>query len=333
MLDLLSHLYLNPTAAFAQQKAGELAALIKQPGNYQFADDIAIAFEGMGKTILPMLRQMYSGGAAIPRITALKAGAYLGDQTAVEPLYDLALGGHGPASEQATKMLGVLLEERPDNIRAATLLRKLLDVDDVLVRVAAVEALAEANDPSVRQFAFGDTLLLTQVKCDKPMIYVSRTGKPRVIVFNDRLGFQYPLFFSTENNRFMIRGSEGEPEVAVFYQSPQLRGAVNQTIPANVPYLIGTMAFSPDADSKSVGLGIGYSRIVSVLHALCTGGFIDAPFVLQQSDLAQRIADTKTLEPGPRPESAIPGTPETEPQIIPDGPVVPRLNSGDNAAP
>lgn len=333
MLDLCSHLYLNPTASFAQQKARELAELIRQPGNYEYADDIAIAFEGMGKTILPTLRAMYSDGEAIPRITALKAGAYLGDQTAVEPLYELAGGGHGPASEQATRMLGVLLRERPDNLRAATLLRKLVDVDDVLVRVAAAEALAEANDPSIRQFAFGETMMLTQVKCDRPMIYVSRTGKPRVIVFNDQLGFQYPLFFSTENSRFMIRGSEGEPEVAVFYQSPELRGAVNQNIPANVGYLIGTMAFSPDADSKTVGLGIGYSRIVSVLHALCTGGFIDAPFVLQQSDLAQRIADTRALEPGPRPETGAPGAPGADPQIIPDGPVVPRRDSGDNAAP
>ena len=332
MLDLLSHLYLNPTAAFAQQKAVELADLIKQPANYQYADDIAVAFEAMGKTILPTLRAMYSEGDPIPRITALKAGAYLGDQTATEPLYDLAAGGHGPASEQATRMLGVLLQDRPDNIRAATMLRKLLDVDDVLVRVAAVEALAVANDPAIRQFAFGDTVLLTQVKCDRPMVYVTRTGKPQVIVFNDRLGFEYPLFFSTDNNHFMIRGEKDQPEVAVFYQSAELRGAINQNIPANVPYLIGTMAFSPEADSKTVGLGIGYSRIVSVLHQLCAGGFIDAPFVLQQSDLAQRIADTAALEPGPRPETGDSSGPDDDPQIIPDGPVVPRKDSGDNAA-
>jgi len=331
MLDLLSHLYMNPTTNFAMDKSQELIELLRQPANYQYADDIAYALEGMGKTILPILRKSYEDEAPTVRMAVLKAAAHLGDQTAAQPLYELAAGGHGPISQQATNMLGHLLLKRPDNLRVANLLRKCVDVDDVLVRVAAAEAMAAAGDPSIQQFAFGETLLLTQVKCEKPMLYVTRSGKPRIYVFNNELGFDLPLLFSTGDNRFMLRGEKGDDQIAVFYQPPG-RQTINQKIPANVGYLIGTMAFDPEADSKTLGLGIGYGRIVRVLHELTTSGAIAAPFVLQQSDLAQRIADSAETAPGPRAETEG-ETDSTDELIVPDAPVVPREDSGDNGSP
>ncbi|MBI1370415.1 MAG: hypothetical protein GC162_17405 [Planctomycetes bacterium] len=326
MMDLLSHLYMNPTMDFAVDQANRLADVLAQPANADQADDIAVTWEGMGKTILPILRKLYDSPSPVVRMAALQAGAYLEDQRTADPLEALAASDHIGINDRATRMLGVLLKQKPENIRVANMLRELLDAEDVQVRVAAVDALSAADDTAIGRNVFNDSMEMARAHCTKPMIYVARTGKPRIIIFNDRLSFQYPLFFTTWNNQFMVRGSAGDDTVSVFYKPETNPRAVTQNIPANVPYLVGTMAFSPNEDSKSVGLSIGYSRIVSVLYQMTREGAIDAPFVMERSNLAQQIADSALTTPTERPETA----------PVPEGAgglVIPKLDSGDKPSP
>jgi len=90
-----------------------LATIIKRPGQHKHADDIAITWEAMGKTALPVIRRHYDHKDIIIRMAALQAGARLDDTKAFEPLRQVAIDNQGRLSEHATALLGELLAARP----------------------------------------------------------------------------------------------------------------------------------------------------------------------------------------------------------------------------
>ncbi|MBI1372242.1 MAG: hypothetical protein GC159_05705 [Phycisphaera sp.] len=295
MLDLVSHLYLNPTVGFNREKAAELMKLVQTPGNAIYANDMAYTWEAMGPYVQPVIEELYDNADPGIRVAALQAGAHLQDTKAIDPLIALASAGEGQVSERATKLLGVLLKRNPANPKMVGAMRQLLDSDDTLVRLAAYECLAGVDDPSIRRFAFDDKLELAQVQCQKPMVYVARTGRPRVIVFNDSIGFNKPLMVSMWNDKLMLRATENSNLVDVFMKKAGGK-SMTEKIPDNVPYLAGVMAFHPTDDSKTPGFDLTYSEIVTVLYRLTSQRHIDAPLVLEGSDLEARIATMKTAE-------------------------------------
>ena len=320
LLELIGRLYLNPTERFARQKAEQLIELLRDPANHEYADGIAYALQGLGRSVLDLVRGLYEHPDPVARLAALQAGARLGDVRAAEPLGEMARLGLGSSSVKAAELLGEMLVDRPGNVRAIRVLRELLDADDPMVRVAAYKGLAVVNDPAIERRAFQNKLEWVQVRCDDPMIYVSRDGKPRVVIFGQRLGFEVPMLLTMWDNRFMLRGSLGGESISLFYQEPNpmrrqqgRRGRsggnhepIRTEIPNNLGYLVGTMAFAPTPSADSIGLDLSYSQIVQALHRMTEEGFINAPFVLEPSDLTSRIAsnrDADQRKPS-RPETA-----------------------------
>lgn len=328
LLDLLSHLFLNPMSDFSEAKAKELAKLLQNPATQKYAGDIAYAWEGLGPIALGVIRPLYLSVDPVVELTALTAGARLGDLRAVEPLGEIAKADHGESSQRATALLGELLAGKPGDGRIVRALRGLLDAHDPQVRIAAYEGLANVDDGAIRRFGFKDKMELDQVACRTPMIYVTRVDKPRVIVFGDRMGFKAPgggepMLFTLWDNSFMLRGDSGTGHVAVFYQAPGAPTPTQCKVPDNVGYLAGVMAFEPDQDSKNPGLDMSYSRIVTALYQMTKAGVIDAPFVAQREDLLDRVTQSRNAQVagGVRPENKN-DQPELlgPPQIVPQGP-------------
>jgi flagellar basal body P-ring protein FlgI len=309
LVELIAHLYLNPQSEFAARKADELARAIQDPANAAYIDRITYAWEGLGKTILPTLRDLYTHPDAKARLAALKAGAKLEDVRAADGLFDLARWQAAPLSEQATRALGTLLRQRPDNHRVAKMLTDLLDGKDSVVRVAAMECLYDVRYPVIEINQFPDKVELLRVKCNNPMIYVSRTGVPRIAIFNDRLAFRQPTLFSAWDNRFMLRSDNGSPQATLFYQPIFGGRPAKLDIPANVPYMVGTMAFTPDLDSKSPGLDMSYSQIVNVLYQMTRSKQVEAPLVLQRDSIYEQILASRLASTEGRPETSGPAEP------------------------
>lgn len=329
LLNLINHLFLNPTTQFAQSKAAELVEMIKDPAHHVQADAIAMTWEGLGASVLPIIRPLYEDDQLVVRLTALNAGARLEDTKAGAPLYEIARANHGQPSEQATAMLAELLRQRSDNSPVRSMLRKLLDAEDVRVRLAAFEGLRAAGDTSIRQWPFADKLELAIVDSQKPLIHVTREGRPRVTIFGAELGFRMPLLLSAWGGQFLMReGSEGSSnKLAVYYKPPDAPAPITAEIPATVPHLVGTMAFAPDrnADNPSPGFDMSYSQIVHVLHQLTREGHVAAPLMLQPSDLVDRIGRGRIANAArSRPETDegpaatpddLPGTPPAVPGV------------------
>jgi hypothetical protein len=280
----------------------------------------------------------------VVRFTALEAGARLGDAKAVEPLRTIAIKNEDGLRDRATAMLGKLVLQHPENRRLVRTLREQLDDDDAFVRFAAFDALARIEDSSIVTRRFGDRFELAMVRSSRPMIYVTRQEAPRIVVFNQMLGFEPGMLFTEGDNALMLAMDDGEQRLRVRYRPPEESLGKTYRIPATVGNLIYLLANQPTPDDPSPGFGMRYSRVVRIVHELTEAGHVDAPFVLQSTDLLQRLAQQhqsrarqggrpetdrsavdgrEDVQEGPRPESQTPREKRS-------GRIVPLEESGDN---
>lgn len=307
LLDLISHQYRSPDMRFEQIKMREFAEMLKDPQNQHLADDIALVWEAMGQRSKPLLRELYKSEDPVIRYAALQAGARLIDNIAADPLLEFAVEG-GRRAEDAARLLGILLKRHPENYRVARLMRQLIDHDLPTVRVAAYEALENVNDPLIRRFNFENKCIVASVESEKPMLYIVREGTPKIIVFGTDLKLQFPLNFWIWNNTFMINGKADDRSsapIAMYYRPPSPLGKAKfqgerHNIPNDVTFLVGKMADKLDAREEESGFDMTYSQIVRVLHDMTEQGFIEAPFVLQTSTLAQQIARGQIADLAPQ---------------------------------
>lgn len=293
MFEVISHLYLNPTTQFNREKAAELAKALQDPANAGYARRIGLAWEAMGKTILPILRPQYESESALVRSTALTAGARLDDIRAVDPLIEAATLGDEADREAATEALGYMLTRRPDHLRLAGALRSMLDNDNLLVRLAAFEALYKVGDPVIRSRVFEDKLELVMVACEKPLIYVTRSGRPRIVLFDEMLPIDKPAVYIDAGKELMVRADADEEFVNVYYREDgQTKGRTHKIAPA-VANLIYLLAHQPSDKNYTPGFNFEYGPIVRILHSMNKAGHIDAPIVMQPTDLIEQIARQK----------------------------------------
>jgi flagellar basal body P-ring protein FlgI len=174
-----------------------------------------------GDPAIRFVRELYDYPEAVPRITALRVGARLGDHKTAEYLIKSAQTGNGPERFEAIELLASV--DGGPNIDLA--LRNLLASRELLVRVTAYEsllsraqgsarkraireaaALARASgdyaltNPShrevllrgaipgnniqgVRREIVGDKFQLDIVPYGEPMVYVTQQGQPRIVLF------------------------------------------------------------------------------------------------------------------------------------------------------
>jgi hypothetical protein len=336
MLELVSGLYVDGGDQFNQRKARELRDYLADPAHADRGAEIAVVWQAMGRSIRPFLRDHYDHAQPAVRMAALEAGARLGDLRTLEPLAELAAGREFGRSEQAAMLLGRLLEAHPQHLRVAESLRRLLDHSDVLVRTTAFDGLAAAPDNPVsrsviRRVWFPGRFELALVESAMPMIYVTRTGVPRLLIFDQMLRFERPMLFSAEGMELMLRLNEADDRLAVRYRDPrEERGEVYEVAPS-VGNLVRLLAGRDEAENDSTpGLAMSYSQVVQVLYQLREAGYIDAPIVLQSTELSERIRQFRDRQsPEGRPETE-PDAPAPESSENPQTAVAPRGQSGDN---
>ncbi|XVJ60600.1 MAG: flagellar basal body P-ring protein FlgI [Tepidisphaera sp.] len=179
-----------------------------------------------GDAAIRFARELYDYPEVVPRITALRVGARLGDHKSAEHLIRTAQTGNGPERFEAIDLLKSV--DGGPNIDLA--LRELLKSRELLVRVTAYEALAsraqgiarrramreaaaaaratgdyELTNPThrdvllrgaipgnniqgVRREIVGDKFQLDIVPYGDPMIYVTQQGQPRIVLFGGETG-------------------------------------------------------------------------------------------------------------------------------------------------
>lgn len=265
---------------FMEERARRLVeALAAQPG---LASEIGAALQAIGPLAIPSLRTLYTSGDTVPRLTALRAGARLGDAATVEPLLEIAREGAPGLRVDAI----ALLADMPINPRIDETLKVLVDDQTMTVRVAAYEGLAKRRSAAVSRVGVDGKFVLDVVDSERPLIWVSQQGQPRIAVFGREAEIERPTLVFAWDDRFILTSDSPSDQLRVMHRDERtgevMQGVVDQRLPKFIEYVAHT-----NRPEEPWGLGMSYSQVVDLLYELTDRQkAVAAGFVTERDTLA-----------------------------------------------
>lgn len=299
-LEMMTHLYLQRAADFEPRQAQVLAEVLARQGDEVTAEHVAMAWEALGKTVLPVLRQLYGSGNPRVQLAALEAGARLEDQKAAEPLIALCEHEDAAVRGRAVRLLAPLSQ----NIRVTRALVQRLDDAEQSVRLTAYETLVAVGDPVVQRLVVHDgqqtrfVIDLVPAK-QRPLVYLRHDAAPRVAVFAGESWLPMPMTAQLWDNRLMIRTQSSEQPMDVFYQ-PRNGQARTLKAPPTLAQLVRVLSATEAMGAVDAGLGLSYSDVSRALYQLDEAHWLGAGLAVRSSPLAEQLArarETEQLDP------------------------------------
>lgn len=262
-VELLRHVQLD--TAFPQVHAQRYITEIEQEP--YLAGDLSWALQALGEPALPFIRQLYDHPEVAPRLAGLRAGAGLSDPQAAPMLRQLAETGPISLRPDAIRLLGRLNAGPTVDLT----LRTLLQEEELTIRIAAYEALADRAeraqrrrlliDERSRDVAPGQQLSVSQldllskvrlppgtlqgvsrltvpgkfhldrVPFGAPMVYVTQQGTPRIVLFGEDIRLRQPAFVSAWSNRLLVSCEGVEAPVRVRYETLPVQNPREPDVP------------------------------------------------------------------------------------------------------
>lgn len=314
--DVVVRLYLDKDPAALERQRRELQRLITTDPSS--AADISLAWEGLGRTVIPFIRPLYAHADPLVRFYAARAGLRLGDPTAVS-----AVGAIAADAPHDIRLLAIQELGYCPSPQASLHLLPQLDRDDADVRIAAYEALLRHGHPTIESIHFPHLLDPAQLNFSldivptdaSPMIYVRRTRVPRIAVFGRDLSLFPPVFYTQRGDALTVHTVAGADDIRVFCKRNN-RLSDEVAVPPRVTHVIAALAHLPVRNDAGElrGMGLSYARVVQALADLCGSDTIAAPLVLEQTPLAELIGPETVPErretdddPDDRPDFDEPG--------------------------
>ncbi|HNO76742.1 MAG TPA: flagellar basal body P-ring protein FlgI [Phycisphaerae bacterium] len=285
-LALFRHLYLPTRPGFLETRTQELAKEILEP-NAPHAD-IAIAWEGIGRTVLPTIQELYTDQRPYVRFYSALTGMRLGDGVAVDVVGEFALNPESPYRLTAIDELG----NASNSYRTSVVLRRLLSDKDPRIRVEAYEALLPRRDEMIQTSKIGHSnFMLDLVDSPGPnLVYVRRTGDQRIALLGERMYCMPPVFYQDPNNLITINAEEDDRKLTLIRRS-KFGDRISPPLPTDFELgsLIDMLGNDPKGTSEDHihGLALDYATITRTLHDLCESGGINAKFMLQRNSTTE----------------------------------------------
>jgi len=298
---LVRHLYTQRSPNFAANQARRLVRELRRDPDK--ARRIALAWQSLGKTVIPVLRQYYGASNLELRLAALEAGARLEDERASQYLRQVA----SHEDPEIRQRVAEALVHLPRSLKGSQTLKRLLDDDSRQVRIAAYESLSAINDPILDRtpvYSRSGELkyVIDRVPAEKPLVYITPEHTPRVAIFQPELSFEAPMLGRIWDNHLMVSREPTRSKAKVFYQSQGDPQPKTKYIAPLVGRLVYYLGHEPAAERPGEGLGLSYSRVVDAVYQLCQKRSIPAPVEVKVSELAKQVDDADRVNPR-RPES------------------------------
>lgn len=300
---VMTHLFFDSSPQFVAFKAKQLADAAVEPEAPLL--DISFCFEGLGDGALPFITPLMTHEKPDVAFAAARAAAFLGDPAAPTVLAGIASTASNPFQVNAIRALG----ELPPSPEVASIVRKLLDTDQTLVRVEAYRMLIAQKDPAVYSRVINENFVLDMIQSGgKPLVIASRSGVPRIALIGPPASVEQPFNFTTFDDRLTLASDSQGKGVTIYYRPP------NGSQPARVlsqPDLGTIIARLGGDDAANGPFAFGYTDVVAVIQAMAdqqylvgatNGERVPATFVLQAAPaLAESIIDAPAIAEQARP--------------------------------
>ncbi|MCH8149122.1 MAG: flagellar basal body P-ring protein FlgI [Planctomycetes bacterium] len=298
-LGLIRGLYLKRNPQLDALRARKLGAELLDPAAPH--ERIALCFEGLGVTALPVLRELYAHPSGHVAFYAAAAGLRLEDHLAGDVMAMIA----GRAGDEF-RFRAIRALARAEGMANTThALRRLLGDDDARVCVAAYDALVKRRDDAVDSYLLGSGNFVLDLipGAGKRLVYVRRTGQRRIALFGGDLHCTTPVFYRAADGTLTIT-AQAEDDQLTILRTVLATGNVSPAIPASLSLsrLILLMGRSAGVDmyDNVTGLGLDYNAVVHAVYRLCHDKSVNANFMLEQPNVAELFGPAGETE---RPES------------------------------
>lgn len=283
---------------YAKRAAEELEA------TPALSEQLSWILQAVGKPALPFMNKLYESSELLPRMAALRAGARLGDPQASGPLRRLALDPRQSLALRAEA--AELLGSTPLDPSTDLALRELVSDENLELRLAAYEAMVERNDASITRTRLLDKFDLDLVPSTRELIYVTQTGKPRIVVFGREAAIKRPLLTGIWGDRLMLAGETSEEEIRVLFRDPRGGPSQQTTTGASLSEFIKLLSHKTSPEAPETGFNLSYSQVVGALYQLQNAGAISAGFAVERDRLVDRLAEAQNQDAtDDRPENKV----------------------------
>ncbi len=272
----------NETAAQEAERIEMLRRQLQEPTTVKKA---CWQLEAIGESTAPILAEMLNHPNSEIRFYVAHSLAYLNDRRSIAPLADLAV------QQPAFRAMCLNALMIVDNYEAADALSNLLHVADAETRYGAVRTLRlrDASDPQVAAQAVGAVGKILEIPtAGPPLVVVSLTQVPEVVIFGDNPTLRMPAFEyvtpkmminSQANGLVTISRFEAGEEDRQVQTGSDLRGILNAI----------------------VEVGGTYGNWVSFIREASQKGYLSEPIAINpiaQSGRTFERVEPPTLEPG-----------------------------------
>jgi len=316
-VDLVQYTFIDRSRGFMQYKAKELAErLIEDPTQSQ---PISLAWKAMGANVGAVLRGYYEHPSLGVRLTALEAGAFVGDERTSQTLLELA---QHEAPSVRIRVAEALIS-LPNSNNGNTALHTLLNDPIRSVRIAAYESLVRTASPLIERREivdkFGEIkLVIDRVPVSEPLIYITQKDYPRLVIFNPTLGFKAPTLAGIWNDRLMIRRDASDEPAELFYQYRDVEQGnrlitKQHKIDPTVATLVYILAHVPTYSDPQDGFSLTYGQVADAVYRFAEAGAIDAEVEIDRSQLAILLENLREDDDPSQGPGRAPDRPETAP--------------------
>ena len=128
------------------------------------------------------------------------------------------------------------------------------------------------------------------------MIYVSQTGKPRVVLFGESLEVKRPMFLEAWSERLLIKADLAGGRLEVFYREASGIPAQIDEVDTNLAELVAYFGHRTTIEAPAPGIGLTYGETIGALHELWKKGYVDADFKAEQDRVLAAIVRAQKSE-------------------------------------
>ena len=274
-VSMVQALYLTQEPALTQQR---IATFIRRLGDSQDKYVSEIALEAIGNECLDDLSVLLRSPDELVRLHAARCTLNLGGDAGLSELKQIALDKNSTFRFQALASI-TAGAARND---AAAISRLLLRDDNFLVRLAAYEQLRQLDDTAVAQEQVAGTFYIERVaQTDKKVVFVSRTGQPRVVLFGTPISCRGNIFLGSADGDITINAPSGAEYVNITRKHPRRPDVIAQLRSSfEVGDIVRTLCDEPlkkDEEGRG-GLGVSYADAAVLLKQMCEKGAVQAEF-------------------------------------------------------
>jgi hypothetical protein len=280
-IDLLRH------TSIVQSNPEAIAMSIRRTllANPVMANAASLRWQALGSRVLPIIKDLYDHPEELPRMAALRAGAKLDDALVIPHLVTMAESGSPDMRVEAIQLLAKLQM----NPQVDLALRKLIDDDDVEIRLQAYEALVDRRDPYMQRIKVENKFMVDIVDSKKPLIYITQVGQPRIVLFGPDLEIERPTNIAAWSNRLMVRAESQDPNLEVYYRQQEAIKGVIVAVEPRLDKFIEFLGHTTTIEKPAPGLGLTYGETVGAIHQAWLQKSIKADFRAEQDRILAAI--------------------------------------------